>query len=319
MSSKVVFGVYKLPNELRISEDCLGITEPVNISFDLQEYKTHVILPIRDPSASKSWVNLVCPEEIPRFFDFEGETAPFGTELGQSAFSLKRVIFRWEIRSSKISLNKERSWYEGMPIDELIDSIPQWWTKVENCIQIFSKQDVRPYPGQAIVHVNTAAWSCWCDNNEAVHSNTKISLCNVGDVLCKKGSVSKELLLRSLRESDKEFGASHYLLRSATLLHNNKILSAIEAGLAVEIAIQNFATAKGITLSKKPTLGEVIGKLSDPRFPQSLISLSSAVDLETHLLTVRNDAAHRNKIPTDAELKQLLNLAQSIVDILEPL
>jgi hypothetical protein len=88
----------------------------------------------------------------------------------------------------------------------------------------------------------------------------------------------------------------------------------IDAGTAVEVTLAafnqtkpNFQQARG----RAPTLGWYVNRL--------LTFAQLPSDTQTALVTVRNDAAHRNRHPTRAEAVRALDVGKEIVERLDPL
>lgn len=327
MSGKVeIAGAYQLPQSLAVTQGCLGkrlrleigrrpgtATLPVLVWEDSQPV---IAFPPMDPALESALgQRLTSPSAL---WGVAGRVTAWNpSKRTASECLVGALVLRFNVPVEDVALPADahgRTSYRGVIPTDIRDGMAPWFYRLRMWIEAAVDQDTDP--DIPLVRRSTSRL-CLFRNDEDT----------IGELGSWQGvqmtrhhfqPVNSQRLRRVFARANAGLLPSdaHLLMgdaRAAFRRHRTR-LAVIDAGTAVEMTLAAFNQA-GPNLQaprgRAPTLGWYVNQL------QTTAQLPP--DTQTGLVRVRNDAAHRNCQPTCPEVVRALDIANEIVERLDPL
>jgi hypothetical protein len=235
--------------------------------------------------------------------------------------SLGAFLFRCMVAANDIQYSEYlygRGHPQGVLVDKLYSEIDTWLDDLRSWLEIKTGQDLDPIDPLRTVIVPGDGCQLWTEEGDttslpasANHVNVirysaSLNAASIGEL---KGAVN--LVAKGTTPS-----AAHTLLRDAraAALRQSRRRALIDAGAAVELTLKVFnAVHTHVRFTKLETLGALVGSTK--------ISRAAHLPANTFkdLVKVRNRAMHYNITPSPAETQVAVQLAQKIVQKLDPI
>lgn len=200
---------------------------------------------------------------------------------------------------------------ESADTEALFEHIDGWFDLLFTWVAVLVNQDTHHLEPLRSITVPGAGLTL-----QAVHPDGTVSgprASRVLQVVVGEPEPLTQELLRSAFERSSNGSLpsdARLLLRDARVDHRRERLrkAVIDAGSAVESALAGWCRSNGVALPKRPTLGWFVANSG------ASVPANTAADL----VTVRNDAIHNNITPAPDVATRALEIAATILDLIDP-
>jgi len=323
--------IYELPASLRVAASCLGKRFAVTVGHQPATLVTPAIVWADDRPSIVAPTSRVLDQSL---LIHMAEAGKEGWERWETWGSVsqwnpeKRVAMHVRIGSVLLELTLDskgmaysdylygRGHPTGPQVDRLFATIDEWFQDLRTWIEVAVDQDINP--AHPITHVSVLGSGLQLVTVE----DATTSLPARAHMVNVFGDSSEEVNLRTflkilakLRASEVPSDA-HLLLRDARadLRRGRYRKAVIDAGSAVELTLADVnRRGPNVNTGSRPTLGWFVD--------QPAVAAAAALPASTKgdLVGLRNDAIHKNVVPSRVGAANAIALAKAIVDGADPL
>lgn len=327
-----VIGVYELPAALEVTESCFAESFQTKVgSLDLTITLPYIEWNGDEPRITAPPIDAAIQQQLKPYIESairaRGGWHYWGHVSGYN--SSKRKIMRahlgailLEFKCGPTSVTYSDYLYgrghpESVEIRGLFESIDVWFAQVRTWVEATLDQDADPFHSLLAPTVQGAGLHILTVEGKTI--SLPVSSFNITATLSAYEPVSLSLLGKIIKLVSAGVTPSdaHLLLRDsrAELRRGRYRRAVIDAGSATEITLADFNNR--VTHVTTPPRGATLGWYTNQ--PMIAAQANLPANITTDLVDIRNNAIHRNRMPTREEAITAIELAKQLVDQLDPL